>query len=263
VVTLDGFDAKFNHAATLAAILEQQISDYLASAPFQLTETVEPDSGHLVVTAHIRTPPPVAWSILIGDALHNARSALDHLAWQLVEMHGGPPDKSRFPFTDSPVGFGKELHRAHIPAAVRKQVRALEPWRGGDDQLWLLHHLDIIDKHRLLVPVAAASRGINIHMSMTWPGKEAIQIDPIALLSADRHIPLRDGDEVFRDQTYSQTHDTSFFQTRVSPTFHVIFGDGSEVAGEEVGPTVRDLIAHARETVEPLVAIVRGSSAHD
>jgi hypothetical protein len=140
-------------------------------------------------------------------------------------------------------------------------VRALQPWRGGDDRLWLLHRLDIIDKHRLLVPVAAANRGILMHTSVTWPGKETVHVDPIEIFSADRHIPLKDGDEVFRDQTHGQQQsgDPSPMQTRYSVTFEMIFAEGSEVAGQPVGPTVRGLIEHARECVEPLLAIVRGA----
>jgi hypothetical protein len=35
--------------------------------------------------------------------------------------------------------------------AGKKAICILKPYGGGDDRLWGLHHLDIMDKHRLLV----------------------------------------------------------------------------------------------------------------
>lgn len=259
MVTLVGFESKFARAFSLVDDLEQQISNYLQAEPVEITERNEP-SGDLVVTARARVRPPAEWSLLVGDALHNARSALDHLAWQLVDMHGGPPDRSRFPFKDGPVGFGDELRNAlpKVPAEIRQQVRDLQPWRGGDDRLWLLHHLDIVDKHRLLVPVVAANRGIMLHMAVGWPGQEPVHLDPLELLSLDRNKELVDGDEVYREMAGSRSQDANDpFNTRTSVTFAVIFGEGTAVAGEMVGPVVRDLVQHAREVVEPLVAFLR------
>lgn len=261
MVTLAGFDSKFARAFSLVYDLEQQISDYLESQPIETKEATQPGSGDLVVTARTRTRPPEEWSILVGDALHNARSALDHLAWQLVELHSGSPDKSRFPFKDGPIGFGEELRKAlpGVPTDIRDQVRALQPWRGGDDQLWLLHHLDIVDKHRLLVPVVAASRGILFEMSPEWPGKESVQLDPLEILSQDRRSELIDGAEVYRELAGARTSKgpAGPMRTRTSVTFAVIFGEGSDAAGELVGPFLRGLVQHARESVEPLVGAVR------
>ena len=72
MVTLTGFDFKFARAFSLVETLEEEISDYLASSPFETTEFIEPESGDLVVTARVSTRPPTFWSILVGDALHNA-----------------------------------------------------------------------------------------------------------------------------------------------------------------------------------------------
>lgn len=261
MVTLVGFDSKFERAFSLVDDLEQQISDYLESQPVEITEFTEPGSGDLVVTARARVRPPTEWSILVGDSLHNARSALDHLAWQLVELHGGSPGKSRFPFKESSVGFGEELRKAlpKVPFELRDQVRALQPWRGGDDDLWLLHHLDIVDKHRLLVPVVAANRGILVHFSAEWPGKAPVHMDPVELLSQDRRSELIDGAEVYRESAHARASDdpASPIRTRTSVTFAVIFGEGTEAAGQLVVPFVRDLVQHARDAVEPLVAAIR------
>jgi hypothetical protein len=269
VNALAGVDLKFSRAFELVDQLERGISDYLASKPFELVEKEEPDTGALVVTVHIVRETPIEWSALVGDAIHNARSALDHLAWQLVAVSGGVPEKSRFPFKESRTKFGDEL-RSAIPGtsaaihAIRDQVRALEPWGGGDEKLWLLHRLDIVDKHRLLIPVASASRGILLGFEVNWPGQPTARLDPpLELLSKDRHVPLTEGVEVFRDERPMAQRDaerSSPIRNRTSVMFEMIFAEGSPVAGEPVGRTLRDLIEHARSVLEPLMVVARGGA---
>lgn len=65
-------------------------------------------------------PPPSrrtadAWSAIAGDAIHNARSALDHLAWQLVLANGGTPGRpTSFPLLSS----HPECNRCHRAGPV-------------------------------------------------------------------------------------------------------------------------------------------------
>jgi hypothetical protein len=41
----------------------------------------------------VNHPPPLPLSVLLGVFLHNLRSSLDHIAWQLVLDNGGTPVK--------------------------------------------------------------------------------------------------------------------------------------------------------------------------
>lgn len=48
---------------------------------------------------------PLTFSAIIGDVLYDLRSALDHLAWQLVIANGGTPNRdTAFPIYSSPAG---------------------------------------------------------------------------------------------------------------------------------------------------------------
>jgi len=70
-------------------------------------------AGNLSFLVRIREDPPAEWSAIIGDAVHNARSALDHLAFALVEANGGSADENTtFPITDKPEGYGDRLRRS-------------------------------------------------------------------------------------------------------------------------------------------------------
>ena len=48
------------------------------------------------------------WGVLIGEILHNLRSALDHLIWQLVILETGAPPtttKTAFPIFETAAGY--------------------------------------------------------------------------------------------------------------------------------------------------------------
>jgi hypothetical protein len=253
-----GIDAKFGRARRLVDELHGEMTDFWGREPFQLE--ARDDAGDLVYVVSIREEPPTDWSVLIGDAVHNARSALDYVAGALVVDNGGTPDESTyFPITDQQTGYGDRLRKGLGGASQvsKNAVRALSPWRGGDDELWRLHRLDIIDKHRLLVAVGTAHRGIT--MSVTFPGFEpgdaAISSPPIALRSADRQFPLADGAEVFRIAAAAREENASGFITEHGVTFDLAFGDGEGVvvAGEPIFPTLKDLVEHAAAVADRLV----------
>jgi hypothetical protein len=100
----------------------------------------------------------------MGDCLHNLRSSLDHLAWQLVLADGGTPTTR----TDFPIFKCEGLFREHkkskkaptgVVGGVSQQaaalIESLQPYNRTDGSpeehpLWVVHHLNIIDKHRRL-----------------------------------------------------------------------------------------------------------------
>jgi hypothetical protein len=47
------------------------------------------------------------------------------------------------------------------PDAIQA-IKALKPYKGGNDTLWKLHKLDNTDKHRLVLTVAAAFAGTKV-----------------------------------------------------------------------------------------------------
>lgn len=170
-----GHEAKIDRARRLVDDVSARARDYFAEDPFTLEEHEDSGTdGWLILRARVRSQPPVELPALAGDAVHNARSALDHLAWRLVEANGSIPDEyTCFPIADQPTGYRKKLKRALRGAApeVWDAVRAMSPWRDGDDLLWKLHRLDVVDKHRLLLIVAA----IRTAQVWTWLTRKASQ----------------------------------------------------------------------------------------
>ena len=105
---------------------------------------------------------PSHWGLVVGDGIHNARSALDVLVYQLVLLNNKQPTKrTQFPIYDKPPTQRqrqtieqnlKGLHPDHA-----KRIRQLQPFRRSKApesvKLARLGLLDNIDKHRLVHPV--------------------------------------------------------------------------------------------------------------
>jgi hypothetical protein len=96
-------------------------------------------------------------SLMAGDAIHNLRSVLDHLAWKLVEANGKKPTEATgFPIFDTPKKYKSGAARKveGMGQIAIQKIDALHPYKGRNNELWTLHRLDIIDKHRLILAMA-------------------------------------------------------------------------------------------------------------
>jgi hypothetical protein len=116
-------------------------------------------------------------SAIVGDCIHNLRSALDHLACALVLARFGhqPNWRTQFPVCERrPRGHGLNRLRRKAGVSVRGGVAAeplsiiesVQPYNGSDEgrTLLALHKLDLWDKHRQLLLVAHAYGGMIRHL---------------------------------------------------------------------------------------------------
>jgi hypothetical protein len=260
--TADGVHLKFQRAQEHVTELQRRVREFLDSGPFAVYEEEEPATGDLVTRVRVLCQPPVDLSAVIGDIVHSARTALDHLAWQLVLSSGSQPtDRTQFPIARSRDAF-PSYAKACLKGVSKEAFRAIEqlkPYQGGDDRFWLLHRLDIEDKHHLLVPVGAAHR--NILLEWSFLGNEHIppmKAPPYALNPLDHQYPLHDGAEVFRVKRGARESESDQEQFRIEHrfTFEVAFGDGVLIAGEPVMPTLPTLVEEIRQAVEPVLRML-------
>src|SRR5215470_372974 len=59
--------------------------------PYIIQTENDPQTGELLYKATYVRDVPIRFAAIAGDVLQNLRSALDHLAWQLVEAAGNTP----------------------------------------------------------------------------------------------------------------------------------------------------------------------------
>lgn len=98
-------------------------------------------------------------AIIIGDIIHNLRSALDHTYWNCTASFAKSDGEKRgiqFPITSTEQAL-KDSVLPGLPSRVSESfsqaLKNLKPYRdGGNRSLCLIHDLDVMDKHKLLIP---------------------------------------------------------------------------------------------------------------
>ncbi|MGZ6311456.1 MAG: hypothetical protein ACXWOH_12545 [Bdellovibrionota bacterium] len=98
-------------------------------------------------------------ALRIGDAVHNLKCALDYLWLETIETRipTAVGDFAKFPVYRSRnqlegVLKGREIHIAS-PDLFKLLMSDIQPYDGGNEAIWPIHRLDIMDKHRLLLPI--------------------------------------------------------------------------------------------------------------
>jgi hypothetical protein len=229
--TLDSAFAKLDHSLSILRQLEREIDEDRAEnertgfQPVELTMGWEVDEEGLqwqvARCAKVNRHPPERWTLLAGDAMHNARTALDHLAARLVELQGNDPEKAAFPIFDSPPTaknqwlFDRALEgmsRAH-----REAIVALQPYKNPQTQesdiLLALQDLDNLDKHRDKIPMLSTGGSTPASLSYKY-GAATVRWLPNAEVKPDAII-------------FAVRSLTPIGHIQVGVAFRVTFGDPS------------------------------------
>ncbi len=150
---------KLNRADHHILDLETQFTEFTNSDPYALA--VSNDGGETILRLNFRKTIPKQWALIIGDAVHNMRTALDHMTWDLVGRDGGTQDRHvKFPTGDSRTSFRATCNGIKTPSqSVKDLLKTTEAFPGGKgDTLYSLHQLDIADKHITLTPVVQSAK---------------------------------------------------------------------------------------------------------
>ena len=172
--------AKLARAKVLTAELKSLIDDFVPTAYRLEYEPAGNGDTHLRIVE--AKPVPAEIPTVIGDVVHNLRSSLDTIAYELARRSQGgqlTPEQERqpqFPMFDNPTSYDNFFQKSTkgvFDAKAEEALRSVAPGWMFDplaivdgqlaltfeqaiaiDQLWPLHQLSIIDKHRRLHLVA-------------------------------------------------------------------------------------------------------------
>lgn len=244
---------KFRRAEQHLDEVETMVDAFQASNPYPVVKDYDPQRKRNVFRASNPPPIPTDFALILGDAVHNARSAFDHFAYQAIPA---PNDRTGFPVIRK--GFPRRgqlrsLLINKMPGAspdLCKAILACEPYEGGKGHyLWVLDHLDIMDKHILLVPVVTAYRAVFIDMWAGLRGMPGIGELPravIGLKPADR-LPVEDGTELFSAPADSDP-DPQF-------AFEIALAKPQVLSREPIVPAVRGLFDEAKGLLQRLIPL--------
>ncbi len=258
MVTTDpvaGVQAKLRRARSHLVELERGAAAYLDDTPFGVYTVADPTTGPVSYRVHVRAKPPEDLGLMLGDALHNARSALDHVACRLVEHAGGSITQgTAYPIASDAARFavGVKAKLRGASAAAIDAVRATAAHPGGDDQLWALHQLDIGDKHKLLIPVGVFLGTVNLHY-----GIQGTELPPIGLVP-DEITPIEEGVEVLHIAEQPRFAETDGHTREFSFNFDLAL-DSADLLGPRplhAVPAATALIDHVETVALDLMKLI-------
>lgn len=156
--------------------LKEKLREWRDSNPYVPAKKIDANgSRHSVVVNVKKRPSLEVWSLITGDAIHNLRSALDHLAVaicrdQVKQLTEKEERAIQFPICDTPENFEEFIKRRLKPLFVANSpllnpIRLIQPYSRSQfchssglilpPLLGLLRDFDDADKHRLLNVVIA------------------------------------------------------------------------------------------------------------
>lgn len=137
--------------------------------PYRIAHKYEPETRKLVMYLAEMKPVPPHVPLIIGDAVNNLRSALEHLAYAIVSKHGTVTEKTGFPIYNAvpaanPNDYKALLERKvdRIPPGIVAAIDAFQPYKGGNETFLALAELNNSDKHKLITTVGTILKGIDV-----------------------------------------------------------------------------------------------------
>ena len=233
MTTTRNHELKLARALRHISDLEVEAERWLAKPPIRLHHTVDLATAERLILAELLEPVPGELSAITGDALHNLRSALDNLIYDLALAHTGDPlpadiaKGSAFPVLDEKKSstariLGRKLGGVHPDVrAIVEEMQPYNPDYGGQRSLlWVLNDLNAKDKHRL--PPLAVPAPSTVSFYVAGPG--------VALTATQKWPSLEVGKRVEISRYSSQVGVYAGPDLQKPPEFFVAFGEGSPEA---------------------------------
>jgi hypothetical protein len=246
---LEGVQAKITRAKHHVSELDAAIKAFHASNPYKLAAKRDAEKRPVYFLGQV-DPVPIEVAAICGEIIQSLRSALDHLAYQLVLVGTGKPGPFfhvYFPIFDSPEKY--EAGKLGQIKGMRKDaidaIDAIKPYGGGNDTLWKIHRLNIIDKHRLLVAVGSTFESFDIggdlvrrmNALLVKSGEEPLERGiELALRPANRLFPLKAGDVLYNGIPDDIVDKDKKF------TFEIALNETGIVDGEPALKLMKDMV---------------------
>ena len=165
---LDGIFEKFERADEHIKNLNDEIAAFIEDN-YQIVSKPDADPSTSIISI-VGPDPPLRFPVIVGEIVHQLRSSLDHVIWQLVLANGKLPNRNhQFPICDSSEKFEKARKRRNIrgitPAAASLIEESQPYWqirrgqRLASSKLRILREVNDTDKHRLMMIVVAQTGG--------------------------------------------------------------------------------------------------------
>jgi hypothetical protein len=169
---------KWSRGSSHVATLQSKYGEWQASAPVSVDAVLCEDRMGIDLVARVpKGIPKHEWSLDLGDALHNLRSAFDAVAWGMAHFKDAEPARPKsvhFPICTEEKQWKKTVSDwvGDINPELQERLRIMQPFTyvptGQVSLLSILHDLDIQDKHRDILTVIADFEGVDLGGSFQY-----------------------------------------------------------------------------------------------
>jgi hypothetical protein len=200
---------------------------------------------------------PEWWAVGIGEIVHNLRSSLDNLVWQLVIANGhAPGNQHEFLIAEEEAWYDRRspAKLLNVPEAALAVIQHVQPFKVPRElqrghPLWIVHNLSRIDKHHLLHVVAA------------YPGRGEFEVTPeMAAVQGGKmrlwYRPLADGTEVRTFFTLTPFH--GIVPVGKVVPLEVVVMETDEMPFFDFPGILRQIAEGVTDTIDGIVAAVGG-----
>lgn len=194
-------DLKWARGNSHAKALEASFVEWFASAPASVDGVLRDDRQGIDFVARVpRGIPTHEWALLLGDTLHNFRSAFDALAWGIAHFNDTRPSKPKS--VQFPICVDKKQWNEAVKAWVgeldpqfQDRLKMMQPFKfvepGATSVLKMIHDLDIQDKHKDFLKVSADLNGVAVDGSFFEYEEHDVEALPRLEMPAD--VKFADG----------------------------------------------------------------------
>jgi hypothetical protein len=227
------------------AELEKSVDSFMHQHVHRVSTYLDLEKGEAVAYSGVLDfQRSTNWGIMVGDALHNWRAGLDHLAYQLgCTIHDPPTCKTEFPIYWQPKRFKRDgvCKIACLPKSAQDIIEAYQPYSPTHGfpnapkahPLWHLQAMDIDDKHKVVNVTAVVARFDKLRP--TYEDLWIVDSEEFPVVG-----DLEFGTPLARYEI-RETGPNPKIEVEAKGAFGVQFGEGTAAANKGLLHTLRDI----------------------
>lgn len=236
--SLDEPLAKWRWANDHIQSLQSEIGAFFDGDNYAVTTQFDEKTDYHILRVQIREDAPLErWGLIVGDILHNLRTCLNYVVYQLAVRGSSldpPPDAGSLQF---PIfikehgnhGYDSKAPKqiANIPGGAAALIKDLQPFGKADADLWVLRELSNADKHKTLTLTVAFLRSFS-----AWDSKT---VGVLTAMSTVGYVHPDTGERIVHDLYDDMELSKGKFgpddvnraaDVQTDAAFDVIFGEG-------------------------------------